>query len=211
MGAGGRNPPASWGDTGPLPATIPSGEGYDTPPPILGEGHGWGPEAESWFWGIAWGGGQERNPNLGGGAGVGASDRKQEKDWAMARQEKSTPRIRGTTPEVDAAARRGRRDMTPAEKALWAALRGKKLGGLKFRRQHPLGPFILDFYCPARKLVVELDGAGHAEQGQKSYDAARTERLNDYGCRVIRFRNEEVLHDLPSVLARILEAGEGPP
>jgi very-short-patch-repair endonuclease len=116
---------------------------------------------------------------------------------------KTTSRIRGTTLEIEAAARRLRRNMTPAERILWEALKGKKLSGLRFRAQHPVGPFILDFYCPARKLVVELDGGVHEEQA--GYDEARTQQLEDYGYHVIRFRNEEVLTDLPSVLERILQ------
>lgn len=127
----------------------------------------------------------------------------------MSQRRKTTPRIRGTTPEIEAAARRMRRNMTPAEKKLWKALKGKKLGGLKFRAQHPVGPFILDFYCPACKLVVELDGDVHEEQA--GYDEARTQQLQDYGYRVIRFRNEEVLTDLPSVLEQILEAAQNSP
>ena len=94
--------------------------------------------------------------------------------------------------------------MTPAEQALWDALRDRRLAGLRFRSQHPAGPFVLDFYCPIRKLVVELDGPVHERQAE--YDAARTAQLNAYGYRVIRFRNEEVLHELPSVLQRILAA-----
>lgn len=86
--------------------------------------------------------------------------------------------------------------MTPAEQELWDALQNKRLDGLKFRRQHPVGPFILDFWCPACKLVVELDGEVH--DGQMDYDDARTQQLRDYGYRVIRFRNEEVLNDLAS-------------
>jgi len=117
---------------------------------------------------------------------------------------KTTSRIRGTTPNIEMAARRLRRAMTPAEKILWEALRGRKLAGLKFRAQHPVGPFILDFYCPARKLVVELDGGIHAQQAE--YDSAREQQLNDFNYRVIRFRNEEVMKDLPSVLKRILDA-----
>ncbi len=119
-------------------------------------------------------------------------------------RDKTTPRIRGTTPEIEAAARRLRRNMTPAEQKLWDALKGKQLDGLKFRPQHPVGPFILDFWCPARKLVVELDGGSH--EGREAEDKARTQRLRDYGYRVIRFRNEEVLTDLPSVLEQIREA-----
>ena len=127
----------------------------------------------------------------------------------MPSRNKTTPRIRGTTPEIEAAARRLRRNMTPAEKKLWEALRGKKLGGLKFRAQHPLGPFILDFYCPACRLAVELDGGVHGEQAE--YDEVRAQQLEDYGYRVIRFCNEEVLTDLPSVLERILQVARSAP
>jgi very-short-patch-repair endonuclease len=74
---------------------------------------------------------------------------------------KSSARIRGTTPEIEAAAIELRKKLTPSEKQLWQALRGGKLGGFKFRRQHPVGRFILDFYCPVCKLVIELDGAIH--------------------------------------------------
>ena len=111
---------------------------------------------------------------------------------------KITPRIRGTTPQIEAEARRLRKNMTLAERTLWAALFGKQLAGLKFRAQHPVGPFILDFYCPSRKLVVELDGEVH--QDQQEYDQARTEQLESYGYQVIRFHNEEVLTNLHLVL-----------
>jgi len=116
---------------------------------------------------------------------------------------KTTPRIRGTTPEIEAAARRLRRNMTPAERKLWQALRGKKLAGMKFRAQHPVGRFILDFYCPARRLAIEVDGGVHDET--LDYDEVRDEVLREYGYRVIRFRNEEIMEDLSLVLERILD------
>jgi very-short-patch-repair endonuclease len=96
--------------------------------------------------------------------------------------------------------------MTPAEHALWQALRRHQLHGLGFRRQHPLGPFIVDFYCPRLKLVIEVDGSVHDDQAD--YDAARTEQLAAYGNHVIRFRNEAVLGDLASVLDQIAAAAE---
>ena len=117
--------------------------------------------------------------------------------------DKTTPRIRGTTPKIEAAARRLRKNMTPAESKLWRALRGKKLAGLKFRAQHPVGRFILDFYCPACKLVIEVDGDIHDETAE--YDQIREEHLRKYGYRVIRFSNDEVLNDLPSVMEQISE------
>lgn len=109
--------------------------------------------------------------------------------------------IRGTTPQIEQAARRLRQNLTPAEIALWSALKGRQLSGLKFRCQHPVGRFILDFYCPALKLVIEVDGASHHQQEQ--YDHTRTEQLQTYGYQVLRFSNEAVLNDLPTVLISI--------
>jgi very-short-patch-repair endonuclease len=115
--------------------------------------------------------------------------------------DKTTARVRGTTLEIEAAARRLRQNMTPAEQRLWDALRNKQLDGLKFRTQHPVGPFILDFWCPAHKLVVEVDGSIH--DYQVDGDEARTRQLEAYGYHVLRFRNQEVMDDLPAVLERI--------
>jgi very-short-patch-repair endonuclease len=109
--------------------------------------------------------------------------------------------IRGTTSELEQAARAMRRQPTSAEEVLWGALQKKQVAGLKFRRQHPVGRFVLDFYCPAHKLVVEVDGGVHDAQQER--DAARTEMLETYGYRVLRFRNEEVMQDLPDVVRRI--------
>ncbi|NES20008.1 MAG: DUF559 domain-containing protein [Symploca sp. SIO3E6] len=114
---------------------------------------------------------------------------------------KNNDRIRGTTPEIAQAARKLRNNLTPAEARLWEALRNKQLEGLRFRRQHPVGNFILDFYCPAVRLVVEVDGAIH--DSQTEYDDARTAKLAEYGYKVLRFRNEQVMNDLPKVLAEI--------
>ena len=97
-----------------------------------------------------------------------------------------------------------RHDPTPAEARLWMAIRGRQLDGLYFRRQHPLGRFILDFCCTAHRLVIEVDGPLHAER--EAYDAARTESLTQFGYRVIRFSNQAVLDQLPDVLQRIREA-----
>jgi very-short-patch-repair endonuclease len=121
----------------------------------------------------------------------------------MERAPRSAPRIRGSWPEIQQASRHLRRALTPAESKLWQALRSRKLGGLKFRRQHPVGPFILDFCCPACKLIVELDGAAHDETEQAERDETRSAQLIAYGYRILRFRNEEVLTDLISVLDRI--------
>ena len=113
-------------------------------------------------------------------------------------------RIRGTSPEVEQAAKRLRHNLTIAEAKLWAALRNKQLEGLRFRCQHPVGNFILDFYCPSRKLVIEMDGEIHSSQIE--YDVERSKKLAEYGYRVLRFSNEEVIDDLPGVLKRIKRA-----
>jgi very-short-patch-repair endonuclease len=124
---------------------------------------------------------------------------------AMSRSSNTTTgRVRGTTPEIEQAAREMREHPTQAEAVLWQALSGRKLCGLKFRRQHPVGSVVLDFYCPACKLAIELDGAVHDHQ--RDHDASRTDSLMQYGYRVIRFQNEEVLQNLDAVLERIEQA-----
>jgi very-short-patch-repair endonuclease len=126
---------------------------------------------------------------------------------------KPTPRpryVRGASPELHQLAREHRANPTPAEAALWAALRGHRFAALHFRFQHPVGQFILDFYCAAHKLVLEVDGGIHDQLPEK--DAARTAHLEAYHYQVLRFRNEEVLTSLPTVLARILaEIAPQPP
>ncbi len=111
--------------------------------------------------------------------------------------------VRGVSPALRLVALRLRREETPAESAMWQALRDSQLDGPRFRRQHALGQFVLDFYCPALRLVVELDGNIHNTPEQAERDRARTEHLAAAGYTVVRFRNHEVLHDLPSVLARL--------
>lgn len=121
---------------------------------------------------------------------------------------KDTTRIRGTTPEIEQVARRLRDNLTPTEAILWEALWGKKLKGLRFRCQHPVERFILDFYCASCKLVVEIDGSSHDDQ--QEYDQSRTEKLNQYSYRVLRFSNEEVMNDLSRVLADIKRVAFAP-
>ncbi len=114
---------------------------------------------------------------------------------------KTTARIRGTTLEIEAAAQRHRRNMTAAERTLWAALKNRQLNSLRFRSQHPLGRFIADFYCAQVRLVVEVDGPVHNKQAE--YDAARTQHFETYGYQIVRFTNQEVFANLPKVLAKI--------
>lgn len=107
--------------------------------------------------------------------------------------------------------------MTDAEHALWRVLRSRQLEGFKFRRQHPIGRFVVDFVCLERKLILELDGGHHATQSEA--DGERTAHLEAHGYRVIRFWNNDVLTQIDAVAARILAtltptplppAGEGP-
>jgi very-short-patch-repair endonuclease len=96
-----------------------------------------------------------------------------------------------------------RNNPTEAEKLLWLNLRGKKLNGRKFRRQHSFGNYIMDFYCPEERLAVELDGRHHyAPEGRKT-DAERDAFLFRFGIKVIRFENKEVLEDMRKVLQMI--------
>ena len=84
---------------------------------------------------------------------------------------------------------------------LWEAIRSVYLREIRFRAQHLVGVWILDFYCPKLKLVIEVDGKSH--ESQSEYDAIRTATLESHGYRVLRFKNEEVLNDLQNVLGRI--------
>ena len=95
-----------------------------------------------------------------------------------------------------------RREPTPAEHFLWQILRGGKLG-VKFRRQHPLGPYIADFFCDDLKLVIEVDGDVHDEPEQHEHDLAKDEYLKAHELRVIRFRNEDVNEKLDAVVTLI--------
>jgi very-short-patch-repair endonuclease len=105
-------------------------------------------------------------------------------------------------------ARANRRRPTDAEARLWSRLRDRRLQGWKFRRQFPVGTFILDFYCPDASLAVELDGGGHALQVSAVYDDARRAWLAKNGIRVLRFWNDQALAQTETVLEQILEALE---
>jgi very-short-patch-repair endonuclease len=98
-----------------------------------------------------------------------------------------------------------RSNMTDAEQHLWFQLRNKQLGGVQFYRQKPLLTFIVDFYCPRAKLVIELDGAQHLEAGHQIKDAARDEELNKLGIKVLRFDDRQVLLETDAVVALIYD------
>jgi len=99
-----------------------------------------------------------------------------------------------------------RRNSTDAEAALWALLRGRRFGGTKFRRQHPCGPFILDFFCMRQKLAIELDGGQHFEAAGQAYDARRDAYLAARGIRVLRFGADLIFRERESVLMAIAVA-----
>ncbi|PKL75126.1 MAG: hypothetical protein CVV27_16995 [Candidatus Melainabacteria bacterium HGW-Melainabacteria-1] len=99
---------------------------------------------------------------------------------------------------------------TEAEKALWQALKGKQMMGWKFRRQHGMGVYIVDFYCPAARLVIEVDGGYHLAPAQQQKDAAREAFIPARGIRFLRFTNQQVLEELPAVLDAIART-LGPP
>jgi len=99
-----------------------------------------------------------------------------------------------------------RANQTEAEEKLWQSLRGRKLGGFKFNRQFSIGPYILDFYCPKLRLGIELDGSQHAETEAKNLDKDKERILKASNVRVIRFWNDEVMHDTKKVLESIQKA-----
>lgn len=101
-------------------------------------------------------------------------------------------------------ARRLRAGSTSAEDRLWDELRGGKLGGWKWRRQEPRGRFVVDFYCPSAKLVLEVDGGVHDHFGNPERDAARDRELEALGYRVLRLGNDAVFDYLNDTLATIL-------
>jgi very-short-patch-repair endonuclease len=96
-----------------------------------------------------------------------------------------------------------RNNLTPAEAKLWKAVQNKNFEGRKFRRQHSVGNYILDFYCPSEKLGIELDGEVHLGDAARDYDYERTLFLEYYGIKVLRFENELVFKDLEWVLGVI--------
>lgn len=110
-----------------------------------------------------------------------------------------------TSKATIAKARALRKRITPEEKKLWSHPRNKSLS-VQFRKQVPFGPYILDFFCLAKKVAVELDGDQHYEEQAKEYDAARDEYLRAHEVTVLRFRNREVKTNLDGVLTVIWEA-----
>jgi len=99
-----------------------------------------------------------------------------------------------------------RNSLTPAEAYLWKYLKSRQLNNKKFQRQHSIGNYIVDFYCAAEKLIIELDGEVHNNPQAQEYDEKRTLYLEGLGYKVIRFENKMVFENLISVLAEISES-----
>jgi very-short-patch-repair endonuclease len=108
--------------------------------------------------------------------------------------------------DVRSAVRHLRRNQTPAEARLWQALRRHQLGGLQFRRQHPIAMYVADFYCPEARLIVEVDGSIHRDPDQQARDQYRDSLLMDMNLRILRVTNDDVLNNLSGTLDRIRAA-----
>ena len=113
------------------------------------------------------------------------------------------PMFFGASPEIFRRASELRKRMTNAEKVLWSAIRRKQICGKKFRRQHPIDKFIVDFYCHECKLIIEVDGGIHNNPEQREHDIGRTFDLEQLGLTLIRFTNNQVILHLTETLEEI--------
>lgn len=121
------------------------------------------------------------------------------------------PARRDPSPRLLHFARDMRRAPTQAENKLWSLLRNRRLGGFKFRRQHPVGGYILDFFCESASIAIELDGSQHNTPEGVAYDQRRTAQLANLRVRVLRFSDHDILKDPIAVartILRILTTGE---
>ena len=112
---------------------------------------------------------------------------------------------RNAKPDLFSLANQNRKSYTDAERILWQCLRGRRLNGFKFRRQHPIYGFIVDFYCADVGLAIEVDGEYHRESEQQVADDHRTAQLNKLNVKVIRFTNHEVINNINEVLNQIIQ------
>jgi len=96
-----------------------------------------------------------------------------------------------------------RKDMTESERLFWSRVRRKQLGGAQFYRQKIIGSYIVDFYCPKARLVIEIDGDHHHEASEIEYDSVRDEYMQAQGLKVLRFSNREVLGNMAGVLEKV--------
>jgi cyclase len=120
-------------------------------------------------------------------------------DWTMSKEKRM---FLGAGPNIFQKAELLRASETRPERMLWSYLSNKKLG-VKFRRQHPILNYVVDFYCHSHKLAIELDGDVHDSKEAQAYDQLRTEELEQNGLRVIRFKNHEVRNRIEDVLKAI--------
>ena len=109
-------------------------------------------------------------------------------------------------PRIRQYAREMRAGGTLAERKLWYFLRDRRLNGAKFRRQHRIGGFVADFYCPTARLVIEADGGGHGEPLQAAHDEWRNRLLTELGVRIVRFGDGDILRRTAEVLEAIRQA-----
>jgi len=109
----------------------------------------------------------------------------------------------GASPIIFQRAAELRKNMTASEKILWSALRRKQIKGKRFRRQHPIDIFVVDFYCHDSRLVIEVDGGIHQEKEQKEYDMGRSIELEKLGLKIIRFTNDQIKNNIAEVLKKI--------
>ena len=119
-----------------------------------------------------------------------------------------TSRFVSEDPRVLAMARAMRKEPTPAEDVIWDVLRRKALGGLKFRRQHAIEGYVVDFYCHEKRLCIELDGAPHLTPAGKERDDYRDSQLRAKGLTVLRFENQAALNDLEAFKRTVLATAE---
>jgi len=113
------------------------------------------------------------------------------------------------SPELKALCRRYRKNLTNTEDIIWQCLRNRKLGGYKFLRQHPIGGYIVDFYCHAKRLIVEIDGGIHNRKDIREKDEYRQKFLENNEYKMIRCTNSEVKESLEGVLERLLKKLKG--
>lgn len=189
-------PPGPTSQTSPPPNPLPaSGEGESRRVPVSGEGESGRTSAT---------GDTASTPLSIYGEGLGEGiDTPAGEGINMPRSNIDTYTTRELWDKLKPLAREMRKEPTPAENALWQRLRGKQVLGYKFRRQHPIDRFIVDFYCTEARLVVEVDGPVHDYTQEE--DAIRTEFIESLGLRVIRFNNDDVLQQIDTVLERIGE------
>ena len=111
----------------------------------------------------------------------------------------------GASPNTFDKARLLRNNMTEAEKIVWDKLKNRKVFKARFRRQHPVGSFIVDFYCHEYKLAIEIDGEIHLKTEVNEYDDGRTHDIEKFGIKILRFTNNEVFTNLNKIIVEILK------